>query len=137
MSLLLRRYLLPKGRLSRRNYWLHVFVPLLIIAYVNEVQARLFGTPNVSGWIQVISLWPVLVALGRRFHDLNRVGWWAILYFAPAVAMGAAQRMDLMAYATVTKGLGIVILGIIPGTIGVNSFGPPDVKIRPEVRATG
>ena len=136
MIAILRFYLSPKGRLSRRDYWLLVFLPFFVIAYLNEVQADLFGTPNLSTWLQVITLWPVLVVLSRRFHDLNLSGWWALLYFVPPIAIGAAERMHLIEYGTWIKVTGLVALGLVPGSVGENSFGPPSCSLAQPARKT-
>jgi uncharacterized membrane protein YhaH (DUF805 family) len=116
----------PLGRTSRLHYWLF-FGAFVLVAYLNNVVARVYRVPDLSTWIQFIFLWPVLVVLSRRLQDFHASGWFALLYFAPAIVIGLMQRPDLMGYAVPAKIAGFVILGIIP------SF--PDSASRPHSKS--
>lgn len=124
MRNVLRLLLVPRGRISRRPYSLF-FAIFFVLAYLNEVQSRLLNTPDLGPLIQIVMLWPVLVVISRRFQDINCSGWWAALYFAPAVFLGAAQRMDLIEYAVPIKLFGFALLGLVPTQHGM---GQDEVK---------
>ena len=89
------------GRINRTRYWLCLLVfcacllTAAVIAFVPE-----------SDFAMILILppyWIYFAATVKRLHDLDRSGWWSIaLFFIP---------------------VGVVILGIIPGTPGMNRYG--------------
>ncbi|WP_456618345.1 MULTISPECIES: DUF805 domain-containing protein [unclassified Bradyrhizobium] len=70
------------------------------------------------------------IAVGRkRLHDRNKSGWWLLLfYLGPAVCHYVGQMSDLdVILDAASFGLtawAIVELGVLPGTVGSNKYGP-------------
>jgi hypothetical protein len=64
-------------------------------------------------------MWPVIVAgvvvQVRRWHDINASGWWVLLNAIPYLGHAAT----------------IIVCGFIPGTRGLNRFGPDPLGRTP------
>jgi len=118
ITFLARFYFWPSGRLGLQSYWVLVASLFAIMS-----SAHVWGYSAILSYIIVI---PVLAALARRLHDLDLSAWWVLFYFAPAVIVGDAHRMDLVRYATLLDILAVIVMGLVPGTRGDNRFGPPD-----------
>ncbi|TCT02974.1 DUF805 domain-containing protein [Aquabacter spiritensis] len=106
----MRNYATFSGRTSRSGYWLFVLILILIelVAAVLDVvllgYAIEHGGP-ISGIVHLIHFIPALAIAVRRLHDIDRTGWWLLLYL------------------TVIGGLVVLIFHILPGTRGANRFG--------------
>lgn len=67
------------GRADRSEYWwFELFLVLLIVGagIVNEMLANL---------VSLAVLLPSLAVGARRLHDVNKSGWWQLLYLVPLV----------------------------------------------------
>lgn len=108
VSTVFRKYAVFNGRAMRSEFWYWT-----LFTWVVSVVVSLVEPPTQSGF-QFITL---LFALGtlvpsiavsvRRLHDLNRSGWWLLVFFIPL--------------------LGIVLLVVWfigRGTVGGNRYGP-------------
>jgi len=67
----------------------------------------------------LIVFWPLTVIFVKRLHDLNLSGWWllGILAIAPAARMVHFPPLVLFL-------LVVAVIGLIPGALGDNRFGP-------------
>ena len=75
-------YVTFSGRATRaENWW---WVLFLIIGGVSlSIVENIAGMPSVlSGIFQVATLIPSFAVGVRRLHDINRSGWWLLLWFA-------------------------------------------------------
>jgi uncharacterized membrane protein YhaH (DUF805 family) len=144
-------YFSPSGRVSRSQYWLRFFVPVLLIGIVLNL-AELTGNPlirMVQSVFQLIVLWPGIAVLIKRIHDRGKSGWlvWALygplivaILFTIAVLIaiaagsgGAAWGWGIIAVALWTAVVGVAIwflveFGCLRGTIGANRYGPDPVS---------
>jgi uncharacterized membrane protein YhaH (DUF805 family) len=100
--------------------------------------------------VGLLLLWPALAASVKRCHDRNRSGGWLVAFWGPALVsgvVGVVVRELWLAWAfgltspfyiwptgpfltctTIALVLwlwGVVELGFLPGTPGVNAYGPP------------
>lgn len=80
----------PSGRISRRQFWLHGIVPIIVASVV-------------LGWIPVIGqilslafLWGSICIGFKRFHDLGYPGWWSLVYLIPAFAAVVLMVLGLV-----------------------------------------
>jgi uncharacterized membrane protein YhaH (DUF805 family) len=143
----------PSGRISRKQYWLHFFLPVTVISIALAFFALIPGwffklLPNL---FQLFVLWPGIAILIKRIHDRNKSGWLVWLMYIPltllvifvigviiaaaAKAAGAAVTLGIIAGV-----LGVVMLcvaiwfliefGCMRGTIGANKYGPDPVPRR-------
>jgi uncharacterized membrane protein YhaH (DUF805 family) len=103
-------YLRARGRVSRRTFWLHGVLALLVIGVLANAVMDIAGvtTDNTDRLINLLLVWPLLAISAKRAHDFNWSGWWVLLHFVPVIGSLAM----------------ILILGSVPGTPGPNRFGP-------------
>lgn len=77
----------------------------------------------IGGLCLLATILPVLAVQIRRFHDRNMSGWW---YLALVI-------LGLVPYVGLIASIAILVISVLPGTVGTNKFGPD--PLRPEVRA--
>ena len=101
-----------KGRLNRARYAANLLIYLLLILFLAEVEPDV-RPPGDAG--QLLSLafialtsWMFLATLAKRFHDIDRSGWWSTLVFVPLIGQ-----------------LAVLVLFFYPGTPSANDSGPP------------
>jgi uncharacterized membrane protein YhaH (DUF805 family) len=94
----LHKYADFTGRARRAEYWLFALFNFLMVCL-----ASLLGGDTLVALL-VLGLVIPNIALGvRRLHDFNLSGWFYLLTFIP--------------FAT-------LVLGLIPGDVGDNDYGP-------------
>jgi len=140
----LQKYADFSGRAARAEYWW--FVLAIIVCYViiniiesligiNRMVLGIYGPLMVLLWLA--TLVPQIAVSVRRLHDTNRSGWWllvvvipyAILGFMMGRAAGAGNASGLAAaglfsLVALAGALVILVLMILPGNKGDNSYGP-------------
>lgn len=129
-------YFSPEGRIGRRDYWLFGFLVLLVVNLFLSILPLI----NMIG--PVVILWCSLALAIKRCHDVNRSGWWNLIFLAPLpIALigmvagmtsgGTATGITLLiACALVEFALCIwFVVAVLarPGDAGPNRFGPPPV----------
>lgn len=67
------------GRADRSEYWWFELFLLLVI-----VGAAMLGE-TLSNLVSLAVLLPSLAVGARRLHDINKSGWWQLLYLIPVV----------------------------------------------------
>jgi uncharacterized membrane protein YhaH (DUF805 family) len=111
------------GRLNRIGYFLasvYVLLPLLVVYVllisahgVNASRGLIAGANVITlivGAIVCLIAIPVGFSVGiRRWHDLNKSGWFLLLSFSPFISIFVA-----------------IYLIFFPGTKGPNDYGDPD-----------
>jgi uncharacterized membrane protein YhaH (DUF805 family) len=63
----------------------------------------------IMGLLALVILWPSLAVSVKRWHDVDKSGWWVLIGLVPAIG-------GLIA---------LVFNGFIAGTPGPNRFGSP------------
>ena len=98
-----------EGRISRQQWWIGVG----ILFAVSLVSSLLFGQdgllPVVIGILMMIA--GIMLHI-KRCHDRGKSGWWCLILLIPFVGFIWA----------------IIDLGILPGTVGPNEYGPDPVS---------
>lgn len=71
-------------------------------------------------------------SMRARLHDINMSAWWTIPMSLPSLAALAGALLYTGVNADVLQAIGIyvsvlfvVVLGLLPGTVGGNAYGPP------------
>jgi uncharacterized membrane protein YhaH (DUF805 family) len=128
MLLPYRRYFEFSGRSRRREYWMFALFYMLVFIVIETV----FGVPQtvtmsnafsygvfangtgttVGNLFWLASIIPGFAVSVRRLHDIDRSGWWMLLWFVP-----------FLGWFT------LFIFYCLDGTAGSNQFGP-DPKER-------
>ena len=70
----------PSGRISRRQFWLHGVVPIIVASVL------LSWIPVIGQIVALAILWGNICISFKRFHDLGYPGWWSLAYLIPALA---------------------------------------------------
>lgn len=104
------------GRIARRHFWLSSFG--VIFAWYLTLALLMSFTETRDGidrqaidLVVVLSLlpfyWTTFAIQAKRWHDLDKSGWWSLIGFIPCGGFVA-----------------LVLLGFARGTFGRNRFGP-------------
>ncbi|HEX5319476.1 MAG TPA: DUF805 domain-containing protein [Stellaceae bacterium] len=136
----------PSGRISRKQYWLHWTVPVLVI-YIVLWSIIVAGAANgsvaavgvgaiVQTVFMLVTLWPNIAVLVKRIHDRNKTGWLVLALYIP-LALSYIATFTVGQQAALTLIFGVVILvvaiwffvefGCLRGTIGANRYGADPV----------
>jgi len=101
-------YLKFDGRSSRSEFWwvvLALFIINILIGVLSAVSETLGGILSLVFGLGIII--PYIALAIRRFHDVDKSGWWALTLLIPLV------------------GLVIVLIFFTQrGTVGSNQYGP-------------
>jgi len=110
---LLRLYLSPQGRVSRRTYWWSLLVLDILFSGLFVLVEELLKTRLSDYWALIIA-WPGIAISIKRWHDRDKPGWWLLILFVPVLGIW-----------------NLIECGFLPGTRGTNRFGP-DPKLTTE-----
>lgn len=112
MVLPLRKYADFTGRSSRKEFWMFMLLALIVsfacMIYFAIDEDGPLGKLAIIALVVVIlgTLVPSIAVTARRFHDLDKSGWFALLWLVPYL------------------GVLVFIPMAIEGTRGDNRFGP-------------
>ncbi len=140
-------WLSPRGRISRSTYWLKFVLPIAGIQIVGAILDIMFGfdDPDEIGpagvLIILLVLWPAIVSLVKRLHDLDRPGWFVAAFYGglfgggiisaiaiPAIGIGAAWILGIPLFFLFFAGFWYGIkISFFRGTIGPNRYGPDPI----------
>jgi uncharacterized membrane protein YhaH (DUF805 family) len=132
----LKKYATFSGRAPRAEYWwfyLAVVIGRIPIVLMPHGSTQTWATNIYS----VALLVPTLAVMTRRFHDINRSGWWLLVFgvvFVGGAFIGAgmaAGGTTPAAFTGLVAGIIMALFGamtififtILPGTQGPNRFG--------------
>jgi uncharacterized membrane protein YhaH (DUF805 family) len=107
-----------EGRINRKIAWYYsIFVYFFIV--VPPFLLKLFFNLQVEkewhGVMWLLFLWPALAVQVKRWHDLDRSGWWVLINFIPIIGPIWA----------------LVETGFFRGTVGENRFGADPLGADP------
>lgn len=89
MILPLRRYAEFQGRSRRKEYWLYTLFVFILSAIAAIIDRSLnfvdAGGGPVNGVLSLALLCPGIAVSVRRLHDIDRSGWWLLLFLLPIV----------------------------------------------------
>jgi len=116
----LKGYVNVRDRACRSEYWWFFLFALLASAVIGFAEGATGVGTDVGVLSTIFSLAMLLpsIAVGvRRLHDIDRSGWWLLLWFVPLIGV-----------------IVLIIWACKRGTPGANRFGP-DPLDRLEGRA--
>ena len=121
----LKKYAVFSGRARRREYWLFIllfWILIIVAGYIDYAMGNfntVSDTANSNGvnfnfedtgfmipltyLALIIPSWSVIV---RRLHDIDKSGWWSLLYLVPLIGP-----------------IVLLVWSLINGTVGENRFG--------------
>ena len=109
-------YLSAQGRVNRKQWWLWLVLPLIVVSMILGSVDRGIGTFDaesggglLSGLWGLLTLIPAILVDIKRWHDRDKSGWWMLIVLVPIIGWIWF----------------IVELGFLKGTPGPNRFGPP------------
>lgn len=100
-----------RGRLNRAGFAVcfAVYISVFLLFLATEKIAKQAGDGALAGLALVgLMLWMLFSAMARRFHDIGKSGWGALLVFVPVV--GLITPFVMLFY---------------PGDVSTNEYGPP------------
>lgn len=108
----LRKYAIFSGRSRRKEYWFFVLFNILISIGLGIVDGIL-GTYSVESSIGLFGclyslavLIPSIAVTVRRLHDIDRSGWWILIFLIPIIGT-----------------IILLVFMILDGNSGSNRFG--------------
>ena len=109
-----------QGRIGRRTFWVCLIGVSIVMTATAATVAWAIGNMVRQGVISPVSphltafyvvgipcLWPLLAVQVKRWHDLNRSGWWVFVNFVPMLG-------NMVSF---------VMCGLMPGTGDINKYG--------------
>ena len=108
----LNKYAVFSGRASRSEFWFFILFGILGGVIAAIIDTMILGYPyEENGPINLIFsvalIIPSISVTARRLHDINRSGWWQLLWF------------------TIIGGILLIIWHATEGEKKKNKFGPP------------
>ncbi len=109
----LKDYAVFAGRARLAEYWMFVLFSVIVIVILAIIDAVIFGPGSqVLQWIyQLAVLVPSIAVSVRRLHDIDRSGFWLLLFFLPIIGW-----------------IVLLVFACLPGTSGENSYGPDPIR---------
>ena len=107
-----RIFLDPRGRITRRSYWLYGVLMLLGMGLLCHVLLAIARVPelNAEHIVNALLLWPAIAINAKRWHDCDKSGWWSLMALVPVV--GAVGAVGMLLHN-----------GLLKGQLGANRFG--------------
>ena len=112
-------FLLWRGRVSRKTYWICGLLPAILMSVIgvvlrtSQLTARIWSRVDLPVWLTLIVL-SAAIYIGlmlsiKRSHDLGHTGFFSFVLLVPFLNLWP-----------------LVIFGFFKGTEGDNKYGPPD-----------
>ena len=135
----LTQYVTFTGRARRAEYWWFYLFSLLV-GFAASVVDSAIGIDAVGTITSLALLLPTLAVTVRRLHDTGRSAWWLLAMVGPVLtgavllvagfvtALGGGEGFSAMVGVGALLVLAGVVLSIVlmclPGTPGLNQYGP-------------
>ena len=108
-----KKYAVFGGRSRRMEYWSFVLFNFVVFVVLAGIDALLgtcssaAGVGLLSGIYVLATLVPILALTVRRLHDIDRSGWWVLVYLIPLIGP-----------------IVLFVFALLDGTPGDNRYGP-------------
>ena len=85
-------YFSMQGRVNRKQWWLRLILPILVMILVLAFVDRAIGIydPNtgvgiLSGLFALAAFIPAILVDIKRWHDRDKSGWWMLIALIPII----------------------------------------------------
>lgn len=86
MQKLIWFYFSLKGRVTRREYWLFYLLPAVMVGLTSFWVASIYDKVDlVSDVVTLGLLWPSIAVQVKRWHDVDKSGWWILINLIPVI----------------------------------------------------
>lgn len=102
-------YFSGRGRIGRATFWRHGVLALLLIGLLGVALLQIAGmsSDSAQAWIDLALLWPVIAISIKRWHDIDRSGFFSLVNLIPAIGQLVA----------------LIANGFVRGSAGPNRYG--------------
>jgi uncharacterized membrane protein YhaH (DUF805 family) len=84
----LGKYATFKGRAARSEYWFFALFYFIVSTIASVIAGAAEGALSVLPVVVLIGLFvPILAVAVRRFHDVDKSGWWVLIGLVPLVGI--------------------------------------------------
>jgi uncharacterized membrane protein YhaH (DUF805 family) len=126
------QWYVSRGRITRRAFWLHYVLPLVVLGIIASVIDLAMGfaelettttASSASAWysmgpvaiaVTVLTLVPSISSTVTRLHDQDKSAVWLLFLIIPLIGWLVL----------------LLMAGFVPGTPGPNKYGPPPAGDR-------
>jgi uncharacterized membrane protein YhaH (DUF805 family) len=138
-----------RGRIGRASWWMASCVLMVIGFAVLSAIGKNIVLAVVLALLGLLVVYSLLAVAVKRLHDRNKRGWWVLLFalapimlasIASAFGEGLDPILDYAAWAVVLVLAlwALLELGLVPGTAGLNRYGPdPLARLKGDPRQSG
>lgn len=97
------------GRVPRKVYWLYGVLGPLLLSVMLEMLLGIVGVSEAATELATTALliWPCAAVAVKRWHDLDRSGWWVLINLVPLIGLIWS----------------LIENGLRRGSVGANRFG--------------
>ena len=106
-----------EGRINRKPYWLFSLAVSILVVIISVIIQSILNfqgsgtTPqefqNIMNIVAILFLWPALAVQVKRWHDIDKSGWFVLFNLIPFVGVF----------------INLIFNGFIEGTHGENKYG--------------
>jgi len=119
------KYFTFSGRARRAEYWWFALFLIIVSIALGVLDGLLFGMSMESGGplgalFSLATIIPSIAAGARRLHDIDRTGWWLLMFFVPMIGW-----------------IVLLVFFVTRGTSGANRFGPDPLSGKDDGPAEG
>ena len=82
-----RVFLDPRGRISRRSFWLYGVVALAGLSLLGRALLGIarWRAEEAELAVNLLLLWPAIAISAKRWHDRDKSAWWVLVALVPVV----------------------------------------------------
>lgn len=81
----LKKYATFSGRARRKEYWMFALFNVIFFIGCNVIDVFLETFGMISLLYQLAIFIPTAAVCCRRYHDINRSGWWILISLIPVI----------------------------------------------------